>query len=189
MKTIPDISAFCLNRLARLAIRSVCFLALLAARFGDFRSGFKARFTTKRIGSVRLHAPAIYITAMNSAIDKLKEKDMAMYHRLTAGRKLRAIVLGGTNKTALIFEHGVVFLDIEFMKSLDALVSLFVFWSFFQEDNLIRERANQKTLNNRKRQATLRSAEWLEAKDYSTELVQWMRAKGLEKNIVPPLSP
>jgi len=68
-------------------------------------------------------------------------------------------------------------------------VSLFVFWSFFLQNNSIFERANKNAANNHMKEATLRSANWLEAKGYPKDVVEWMKSAGLEKNISIPVAP
>jgi len=186
MQPLRDIVAFCLASFMR---RCVLYpVTLLLLRIADAVGGFKAKLRAKRIGSLRLFAPEICAKAMSAAIDKLKQQDEKMYGRLIVGKKLR--VLGGSDVNALFLNHGDAWLGIRFtVRTQDALVSFFVFWFFFQENNSIWERANKKRVSDRMSQAALKSAEWLESKNYSAELVQWMKSGGLAENIFPPVTP
>jgi len=133
-----------------------------------------------------MHGPEDWLNAMDKAASKLKEEDPAVHVGVSGGRK--CFVFTPHRKIESWLPFGVFYLSRPFVKSQGALVSLFVFWHFFEEGSSIFERADSEKVESRKRQANERTAEWLGVHNYSAELVQWVKAGGLVKGIEPPLS-
>jgi hypothetical protein len=181
MKSSLELTLYFLNGLA---LKGVINAVFFATKISSFLKGGKANITTRIVGVVRVNGPRIFVLKVINAIEKLKEEDEELYGRLIEGKPL--LIFCGSDLNALALEHGAFILAIRFMASLEALVSLFVFWCIFQKGASVQNLANKGKRTVRIREATHASVEWMEARRYSKELVEWVRIGGLQKDGLPP---
>jgi len=154
---------------------------VLFAKIGELRTcvnGERVRLIKRSIGPLRIIGPERCVCSMINTVEALKAQDEARYGRLIAGPRLTVIVT--QDRSVPFIQQSFYLLRLPFIKSSDGRMAFFVWWSYFLQKKSLRERIDQVAVNNRIEEATLRSAEWLEDRNYSKEITRWMRGNGIK---------
>lgn len=143
------------------------------------------KISIERIGSIRIAGDMVQ--PVLSAINKIKTIDDNIYKSLIGGKTCKISVTGSIGQGASLYLIPRVFtLNIKILKLEDLLVSILIFWSFFKNNNSIQKWLSPSYFDHQKKEASKKTAEWLKNKDYSINLIQWIKDGGLEKDSILP---
>ena len=167
---------------SKIAYRCIFRIFLILGKAGAALG--RQKVIGRRFGTVHLYGPKPAVLAMAAAVEELRGQDEGMYNLLVSGRGL--IIYGGSDNNFIGLEYGFGILAIKFMASREALVSLFVFWLYFQENITNMGLANKTRRTSAMTTATQKTEEWLRHRNFREEIAKWMGAGGLQKNTLPP---